>query len=149
MLMRLCILLASLGTGAARIAPGGARGVHSMAWCAIELAAPAHGQRRPARVGAAQAHMVLSPRAPRARWAPQVERRVEELRRCDGITDQMAASQSHRTITNVVRAFVTQNDTFACFLSEPLDGMQRWQMVRSPIATACALLTTALPCSLW
>jgi hypothetical protein len=82
-------------------------------------------------------------------WHATQERRVEELRRCDGITDQMAASQSHRTITNVVRAFVTQNDTFACFLSEPLDGMQRWQMVRSPIATACALLTTALPCSLW
>lgn len=71
-------------------------------------------------------------------WHATQERRVEELRRCEGITDQMAASQSHRTITNIVRAFVTQNDTFACFLSEPLDGLQRWQMVRSPIATACA-----------
>jgi 1-aminocyclopropane-1-carboxylate deaminase len=81
----MCIAaLASLGTGAARIAPGTARGVNSMAWCAAEVAAPAPGKRRRVRSGdAAQAHMVPTPRARgahRARWEPQVERRVQELR---------------------------------------------------------------------
>jgi len=46
-------------------------------------------------------------------WHATQERRVEELRRSDGITQQMAASQTHRTITGIVRAFCTQNDTFA------------------------------------
>jgi len=50
-------------------------------------------------------------------WHATQERRVEELRRSDGITKQMATSQSHRTLTGIVRAFITQNDTFAVFLS--------------------------------
>jgi hypothetical protein len=33
----------------------------------------------------------------------------------------------HRTITSVVAAFITKHSTFATFLSEPLDGLQRWQ----------------------
>ena len=51
-------------------------------------------------------------------WHATQERRVEELRRSEGITQQMAASQTHRTITGIVRAFCTQNDTFSVFLSE-------------------------------
>jgi hypothetical protein len=27
-----------------------------------------------------------------------------------------------------MRAFTTKHETFATFLSEPLDGLQRWQM---------------------
>jgi hypothetical protein len=63
-----------------------------------------------------------------ALWHALSAKRIEELRRSDAIRKQMGASQTHRTLTMLVRAFTTKNDTFAVFLSEPLDGLQRWQM---------------------
>jgi hypothetical protein len=39
----------------------------------------------------------------------------------------MGRSHVQRMMTNIVRAFTTKHETFATFLSEPLDGLQRWQ----------------------
>jgi hypothetical protein len=39
----------------------------------------------------------------------------------------MAHGHVHRTAASIVRAFVSKHSTFATFLSEPLDGLQRWQ----------------------
>jgi hypothetical protein len=61
-------------------------------------------------------------------WHRASEARVDQLRRSDGIRDFMSLSHLHRAINNVVRALFTQHSTFSCFLSEPLDGLQRWQM---------------------
>jgi hypothetical protein len=40
---------------------------------------------------------------------------------------QMGLSHLHRTCTELARAVITKHSTFATFLSEPLDGLQRWQ----------------------
>ncbi len=61
-------------------------------------------------------------------WHRACEQRVVELRRSEGITAQMHRSQLHRTATGLVRAFIARNQTFAAFLSQPLGGLQRWQM---------------------
>jgi hypothetical protein len=39
----------------------------------------------------------------------------------------MALSHAHRSLVTILRAVLTQHDTFSTFLSEPLEGMQRWQ----------------------
>ena len=61
-------------------------------------------------------------------WKKVNKIRVHELRTSRGITEHMAETQTHRTLTGIYRAFCTQHDTFRVFLSEPLDGLQRWQM---------------------
>ncbi len=61
-------------------------------------------------------------------WRQACELRVAELRRTKAIREQMGLSHVHRIGTELMRALVTQHSTFACFLSEPLDGLQRWQM---------------------
>ncbi len=61
-------------------------------------------------------------------WRRTNEMRVMELRRSPAIRNQMSLSHAHRTLTAVLRAFCTKHGTFATFLSEPLDGLQRWQM---------------------
>jgi hypothetical protein len=63
---------------------------------------------------------------------------------------QMGLSHLHRTCTELARAVITKHSTFATFLSEPLDGLQRWQsahtLVGLPILGAVhGALTT--PCS--
>jgi hypothetical protein len=72
-----------------------------------------------------------------AQWRRASEQRVGELRRSDGIRAHMARSHMHRTATGIVRAFVSKHSTFATFLSEPLDGLQRWQSAFRACA-ACA-----------
>jgi hypothetical protein len=44
----------------------------------------------------------------------------------------------HRIGTELMRALVTQHSTFATFLSEPLDGLQRWQMFMILITVVCS-----------
>jgi hypothetical protein len=61
-------------------------------------------------------------------WHRACEQRVLDLRRSKAIRDEMSRSQTHRSITGIARAAVMQHETFATFLSEPLDGLQRWQM---------------------
>ena len=83
-------------------------------------------------------------------WNRAWEQRVTELRASPALRHQMARSHVHRTAIGVTRAMVAnvraiarlgvpcsthlpsrrapQNETFRTFLSEPLDGLQRWQM---------------------
>jgi hypothetical protein len=49
----------------------------------------------------------------------------------------MHRSQLHRTATGVVRAFIARNQTFAAFLSQPLGGLQRWQMFMVSCENLC------------
>ena len=62
------------------------------------------------------------------KWRAACEWRVGELRRTQAIRSQMSMSHLHRLATDLMRALITKHDTFATFLSEPLDGLQRWQM---------------------
>jgi hypothetical protein len=41
----------------------------------------------------------------------------------------------HRAVTGVSRVFVLRHPTFSTFISQPLDGLQRWQSVL--LAAAC------------
>ena len=52
----------------------------------------------------------------------------------------MSLSHVHRIGTELMRALVTQHETFATFLSEPLDGLQRWQMFMILITVVCSQL---------
>ena len=46
-----------------------------------------------------------------------------------------------------MRALFTKHGTFSCFLSEPLDGMQRWQMwtIIVSLVLEQLLVNSALP----
>ena len=61
-------------------------------------------------------------------WHRATEVRINQLRRSEAVRSQMNLSHMHRTFTELARAFITKHETFSTFLSEPLDGMQRWQM---------------------
>ena len=63
-----------------------------------------------------------------ALWRRASEMRVAELRRGEPMTSQMAISHVHRAGTEITRALVVGHSTFSTFLSEPLGGLQRWQM---------------------
>ena len=82
-----------------------------------------------------------------ALWRRANEARVEQLRRSDGIRDGMSLSHLHRSVTSVVRAMFTQHSTFSCFLAEPLDGLQRWQMwtIVVTLVLEQLLVNSALP----
>ncbi len=67
-------------------------------------------------------------------WRRACEMRIAELRRTEAIREQLGVSHLHRMSTEVTRALITGHSTFAVFLSEPLDGLQRWQS-----ASACGL----------
>jgi hypothetical protein len=62
-----------------------------------------------------------------AQWRRASEQRIGDLRRSDGVRKYMSRGHVHRTATSIVRAFVSKHSTFATFLSQPLDGLQRWQ----------------------
>ena len=53
---------------------------------------------------------------------------------------QMSMSHVHRIGTELMRALITQHETFATFLSEPLDGLQRWQMFMILVTVVCSQL---------
>jgi hypothetical protein len=81
-------------------------------------------------------------------WNRAWEQRVSELRASPALRHQMGRSHVHRTAIGITRGLVAQarwdlrvqrprrtcafspaqNETFRTFLSEPLDGLQRWQM---------------------
>jgi hypothetical protein len=61
-------------------------------------------------------------------WHCALEQRIRELRRSPAILAQRNLSQTHRASTEILRALVTRHQTFAVFLSTPMDGLQRWQM---------------------
>jgi hypothetical protein len=88
---------------------------------------------RPA-LAAALADGALQRRARRVTtlWHRACEERVAELRRSEPIRAQMHASHIRRTCTELARAVITQHSTFRVFLSEPLDGLQRWQSAMCP-----------------
>jgi hypothetical protein len=62
-----------------------------------------------------------------ARWRAAWMAAIEDLRRTDAIVNDRLLTQAERACTNVWRAMVTKHSTAAVFLSEPLDGLQRWQ----------------------
>ena len=63
-----------------------------------------------------------------ARWHRAWERRVSDLRTSEAVTKTMRKAQTQRTSVEVLRALCMKHETFAVFLSAPLDGLQRWQM---------------------
>ena len=60
-------------------------------------------------------------------WHRASEARVSELRASKAIRAQMGLSHAHRTLVSIMRALLTQHKTFSTVLSEPLEGLQRWQ----------------------
>ena len=73
-------------------------------------------------------------------WVRTFELRVYELRGSPAIVAQRNLSQLHRTATEMMRALVMRHDTFSVFLSEPLDGLQRWQMFMILVSVVCSQL---------
>ena len=65
-------------------------------------------------------------------WRRATETRVAQLRASKAIRSQMNLSHAHRSLVSITRALLTQHETFSTFLSEPLEGLQRWQ-------SACSL----------
>jgi hypothetical protein len=102
----------------------------------------AYAAQHPA-LAAALADGALQMRAARTTllWRRACAQRVSELRRSKGLRSQLGLSQLHRTLTNIMSAFVTQHSTFSTFLSEPLDALQRWQRA---CACGCGLSVSAV-----
>jgi hypothetical protein len=71
-------------------------------------------------------------------WRKVNKRRVHELRRSKAILQEMNASQAHRTLTGIYRAFVSRHSTFRVFLSEPLDGLKVRAVLTESASLACA-----------
>ena len=82
-------------------------------------------------------------------WRRAWDKRVGELRRSDAMRAQMNLSHRHRVATDVLRAVVVQHETFAVFLSEPLDGLQRWQSALIACLRGVAQLLTRPPFVCW
>jgi hypothetical protein len=80
-----------------------------------------------------------------ARWHAACEARVAALRRSKGMRAGAGVSRTHRALTNIARALVIKHETFAPFLSEPLDGLQRWQM----FAIVVTLVLSQLLVNIW
>jgi hypothetical protein len=74
--------------------------------------------------GAPAAAAARTVRAWKAAWVAS----VADLRRADALKRTRLRSQLDRAATSLWHALVTKHETAACFLSEPLDGLQRWQM---------------------
>ena len=61
-------------------------------------------------------------------WHSAWLRRIAAVRRSEAVLAHVGKSHAHRAGGELLRALVTRHDTFRVFLSEPLDGLQRWQM---------------------
>jgi hypothetical protein len=79
------------------------------------------------------------------RWHAAAEARVAALRRSQAVRANAGVAALHRALTNVTRALVVKHETFAPFLSEPLDGLQRWQM----FAIVVTLVLSQLLVNIW
>lgn len=100
-------------------------------------------------------------------WVRAFEQRVRELRASPAILAQRNLSQTHRAATELMRAVVMRHSTFAVrafvtdisqcptlmqhprcflqvFLSEPLDGLQRWQMAMIIISIVVSQLLVSI-----
>ena len=94
-------------------------------------------------------------------WVRAFQERVRELRASPAVLAQLNLSQTHRAATEMMRALVMRHDTFAVrgfvtrashcwplthalqvFLSEPLDGLQRWQMAMIIMSIVASQLLT-------
>jgi hypothetical protein len=64
---------------------------------------------------------------------------ISDLRRSDAVVSGRLWSHVERTCSGLMRAIVVKHSTFATFLSEPLDGLQRWQ-------SACRLCSWLVCC---
>ena len=79
-------------------------------------------------------------------WVRAFQERVRELRASPAIVAQRNLSQAHRTATEMMRALVMRHETFSVFLSEPLDGLQRWQMAMIIVSVVVSQLLTNIWC---
>jgi hypothetical protein len=73
-------------------------------------------------------------------WHRASEVKVAALRRSPAIRSQMSLSHAHRSMVDIMRALLTQHETFSTFLSEPLEGLQRWQKFVILITLVCSQL---------
>ena len=71
--------------------------------------------------------------------------RIAAVRRSEAVLAHVGKSHAHRAGGELLRALVTRHDTFRVFLSEPLDGLQRWQMW----CIVLTLLLTQLLTNIW
>jgi hypothetical protein len=83
-------------------------------------------------------------RAARA-WQRAWKARVRALRRAHGVRDRMGLSHAHRVGVALMRALTQKHSTFSVFLSEPLDGLQRWQL----FVLLVSVVLTQLLCNIW
>ena len=60
-------------------------------------------------------------------WERAWNVRVAALRRCPAILSQRARSHLERSASDVYTALREKHELFSTFLSEPLDGLRRWQ----------------------
>ena len=79
-------------------------------------------------------------------WVRTFEQRVYDLRGSPAIVAQRNLSQLHRTGTEMMRALVMRHDTFRTFLSEPMDGLQHWQMFMILVSVVCSQLLVNIWC---
>ncbi len=88
------------------------------------------------------------------RWHRAWGRRIAEVRRSEAVLAHAGTARAHRAASELLRALVTRHETFRTFLSEPLDGLQRWQMwallmtlVLTQLLTNIWMCARALPCA--
>ena len=79
------------------------------------------------------------------RWHRAWARRIGAVRRSEAVLSHASTARAHRTGSELLRALVTRHDTGRIFLSEPLDGLQRWQMW----VLAMSILLTQLLVNIW
>ena len=70
--------------------------------------------------------------------------RVGEVRRSEAVLAHVGTSHAHRAGGELLRALVTRHDTCRVFLSEPLDGLQRWQMWCLVVSAVLTQLLTSI-----
>ena len=84
------------------------------------------------------------------RWHRAWARRIAEVRRSEAIMSRAGTARAHRTGSELMRALATRHETFRIFLSEPLDGLQRWQMWVTVMTLLCSqLLVNIWMCVSW
>ena len=79
------------------------------------------------------------------RWHRAWARRIGAVRRSEAVLSHAGTARAHRTGSELLRALVTRHETGRIFLSEPLDGLQRWQMW----VLAMSVLVTQLLVNIW
>ena len=88
----------------------------------------AHAAERPALAEAlADGTVMARARSITAKWRRATEIKVRDLRRALAVKTMITRSHVHRISIRLVYCVTRKHDTFSTFLSEPLDGLQRWQ----------------------